>query len=46
MDFRIDKDRTDELFSYFFIKLQQEDGDIVWTKDSFAFDDILAMDFE
>jgi len=46
IDFRVDKDRTDELFSYFFIKLQQEDGDIVWTKDSFAFDDILAMDFE
>jgi len=46
IDFRVDKDRNDELFSYFFIKLKQEDGDIVWTKDSFAFDDILGMDFE
>jgi len=46
IDFRVDKDKTDELFSYFFIKLKQEDGDVVWTKDSFAFDDILGMDFE
>ena len=42
VDFKIDKSKTD----CFFISIKQEDGSVIWTKESFAFYDILAMNFE
>ena len=46
IDFKEDKSKTHESFGFFFIKIKQEDDSLIWTKESFAFDDILAMDFE
>jgi hypothetical protein len=32
-------------FEYFFIQIKQEDSSTVWSKESFSFDYIVAMDF-
>jgi len=45
IDFKIDRDKDNEMFDYFFIKIQREDDSIIWSRKSFSFDDIVAMDF-
>jgi len=44
IDFKIDQ-KKEELFEYFFIQIKQEDSSTVWSKESFSFDDIVAMNF-
>ena len=45
IDFKIDRDKDNEMFDYFFIKIQREDDSIIWSRNSFSFDDIVVMDF-
>ena len=45
IDFKIDRDKSSEYFNYFFIKIKQEDDSVVWSKESFSFDDIVGMGF-
>jgi len=45
IDFKIDRDKDSEMFDYFFIKIQREDDSIIWSKNSFSFDDIVVMNF-
>jgi len=45
IDFKIDVNRENELFDYFFIRIQQEDKSEAWSRESFSFDDIVAMEF-
>jgi len=45
IDFKIDRDKSSEMFDYFFIKIQREDDFKIWSKESFSFDDIFAMEF-
>jgi len=45
VDFKIDQRKSSEMFDYFFIEIKQEDDSKVWSKESFSFDDIVAMDF-
>ena len=45
IDFKIDQNKSSEMFDYFFIEIKQEDNSKVWSKESFSFDDIVAMDF-
>jgi len=44
VDFRLDNDKKGA-FDYFFIEIEQEDDSRVWSKESFSFDDVVAMDF-
>jgi plasmid replication initiation protein len=45
IDFKKDTTKEDEYFEQFFIKIKQEDDSIFWSKKSFSFDEIVAMDF-
>jgi plasmid replication initiation protein len=45
VNFKIDQSKSSEMFDYFFIEIKQEDDSKVWSKESFSFDDIVAMDF-
>ena len=45
IDFKVDKNRSDDMFDYFFIEIEQEDDSKFWSKESFSFDDIIAMRF-
>ena len=45
IDFKIDRDKSSEYFDYFFIKIKQEDDSVVWSSQSFSFDDIVGMGF-
>ena len=45
IDFKIDRDKSSEMFDYFFIKIQREDDSKIWSRESFSFDDIVAMEF-
>jgi plasmid replication initiation protein len=44
IDFKTDSNREGQ-FEYFFIEIKQEDDNTVWSRESFSFDDIVAMDF-
>jgi plasmid replication initiation protein len=44
IDFKTDSNKEGQ-FEYFFIEIKQEDDNTIWSKDSFSFDDIVAMDF-
>ncbi len=44
IDFKIDPDKEGD-FDYFFIEIEQEDGNKIWSQDSFSFDDIVGMNF-
>jgi plasmid replication initiation protein len=44
IDFKTDSNKEGQ-FEYFFIEIKQEDDNTVWSKESFSFDDIVAMDF-
>ena len=45
IDFKVDRNRSDDMFDYFFIEIEQEDDSKFWSKESFSFDDIIAMRF-
>ncbi len=45
VNFKIDQSKSSEMFDYFFIEIKQEDDSKVWSKESFSFDDIVAMEF-
>jgi len=45
VNFKIDQNKSSEMFDYFFIEIKQEDDNKVWSRESFSFDDIVAMDF-
>ena len=45
IDFKLDKSKSHEMLGFFFIQIKQEDGSLIWTKESFGFDDILGMNF-
>ena len=45
IDFKTDQSKSSEMFDYFFIEIKQEDDSKVWSRESFSFDDIVAMDF-
>jgi plasmid replication initiation protein len=44
IDFKTDSNKEGQ-FEYFFIEIKQEDDNTVWSRESFSFDDIVAMDF-
>ncbi len=44
IDFKIDPDKEGD-FDYFFIEIEQEDGNKIWSQESFSFDDIVGMNF-
>ncbi len=44
IDFKIDPNKQGD-FDYFFIKIEQEDGNKIWSQESFSFDDIIGMNF-
>ena len=45
VDFKIDQNKSSEMFDYLFIEIEQEDTTKVWSRESFSFDDILGMEF-
>jgi len=45
VNFKIDQNKNSEMFDYFFIEIKQEDDSKVWSRESFSFDDIVAMNF-
>jgi len=45
VNFKIDQNKSSEMFDCFFIEIKQEDDNKVWSRESFSFDDIVAMDF-
>ncbi len=44
IDFKIDPDKEGD-FDYFFIEIEQEDRNKIWSQESFSFDDIVGMNF-
>jgi len=44
INFKIDQAKEGD-FDYFFIEIKQEDDSRVWSRESFSFDDIMAMEF-
>jgi len=44
VNFKIDQAKEGD-FDYFFIEIEQEDDSKVWSRESFSFDDIVAMNF-